>query len=157
MLAETVITAEAPPVTINEDTTEYNASAYRVAEGDMVEELIKQLPGVEIDEDGKITLNGEEIKKIMVNGKEFFGNNTGMSMKNLPADAIKKLKAYKEMSDHERLTGIKDGNETAVLDLTLKKNSGWMGNLNGGYGTKDRYEGNANVNHFIKSGIEPER
>ena len=148
MLAETVITAEAPPVTINEDTTEYNASAYRVAEGDMVEELIKQLPGVEIDEDGKITLNGEEIKKIMVNGKEFFGNNTGMSMKNLPADAIKKLKAYKEMSDHERLTGIKDGNETAVLDLTLKKNSGWMGNLNGGYGTKDRYEGNANVNHF---------
>ena len=148
MLTEAVITAEVPPVTVNADTTEYNASAYRVAEGDMVEELIKQLPGVEIDENGKITLNGEEIKKIMVNGKEFFGNNTGMSMKNLPADAIKKLKAYKEMSDHERLTGIKDGNETAVLDLTLKKNSGWMGNLNGGYGTKDRYEGNANVNHF---------
>ena len=148
MLAEAVITAEAPPVTVNADTTEYNASAYRVAEGDMVEELIKQLPGVEVDENGKITLNGEEIKKIMVNGKEFFGNNTEMSMKNLPADAIKKLKAYKEMSDHERLTGIKDGNETAVLDLTLKKNSGWMGNLNGGYGTKERYEGNANVNHF---------
>lgn len=148
MLAEAVVTAEAPPVVVNADTTEYNASAYRVAAGDMLEELVKQLPGVEIDENGKITLNGEEIKKIMINGKEFFGNNTDMSMKNLPADAVKKLKAYKEKSDHERLTGIKDGNETPVLDLTLKKNSGWMGNLNGGYGTKDRYDGNVNVNHF---------
>ena len=96
LLSETVITAEAPPVVVNADTTEYNASAYRVAAGDMLEELVKQLPGVEVDEDGKITLNGEEIKKIMVNGKEFFGNDTEMSMKNLPADAIKKLKAYKE-------------------------------------------------------------
>lgn len=148
LLSETVITAEAPPVVVNADTTEYNASAYRVAAGDMLEELVKQLPGVEVDEDGKITLNGEEIKKIMVNGKEFFGNDTEMSMKNLPADAIKKLKAYKEKSDKERMTGIKDGNETPVLDLTLKKNSGWMGNLIGGYGTKDRYEGNANINHF---------
>lgn len=148
LLSETVITAEAPPVVVNADTTEYNASAYRVAAGDMLEELVKQLPGVEVDENGKITLNGEEIKKIMVNGKEFFGNNTDMSMKNLPADAVKKLKAYKEKSDNERLTGIKDGNETPVLDLTLKKNSGWMGNLAGGYGTKDRYEGNANISHF---------
>lgn len=148
MLDEAVITAEAPPVVVNADTTEYNASAYRVAAGDMLEELVKQLPGVEIDENGKITLNGEEIKKIMINGKEFFGNNTDMSMKNLPADAVKKLKAYKEKSDHERLTGIKDGNETPVLDLTLKKNSGWMGNLNGGYGTKNRYDANVNVNHF---------
>lgn len=148
LLSETVITAEAPPVVVNADTTEYNASAYRVAAGDMLEELVKQLPGVEVDEDGKITLNGEEIQKIMVNGKEFFGNDTEMSMKNLPADAVKKLKAYKEKSDKERITGIKDGNETPVLDLTLKKNSGWMGNLIGGYGTKDRYEGNANINHF---------
>lgn len=148
LLDEAVITAEAPPIVINEDTTEYNASAYRVAAGSMLDELIKQLPGAEIDEDGKITLNGEEIKKIMVNGKEFFGNDTDMSLKNLPADAVQKLKAYKEKSDNERLTGIKDGNETPVLDLTLKKNSGWMGNLSGGYGTEDRYEGNINVNHF---------
>ena len=148
LLDEAVITAEAPPVVINEDTTEYNASAYRVAAESMFEELIKHFNGAEIDEDGKITLNGEEIKKIMVNGKEFFGNDTDMSLKNLPADAVRKLKAYKEKSDNERLTGIKDGNETPVLDLTLKKNSGWMGNLSAGYGTENRYEGNVNVNHF---------
>ena len=148
LLDEAVVTAEAPPVVVNADTTEYNASAFRTSAGAMLEELIKLLPGAEIDEDGKITLNGEEIKKIMVNGKEFFGNDTDMSLKNLPADAVKKLKAYREKSDRERLTGIKDGNETPVLDVTLKKNSGWMGQVSGGYGTKDRYAAHANINHF---------
>lgn len=148
LLDEAVVIAEAPPVVVKADTTEYSASAYRVSAGAMLEELIKKLPGAEIDADGKIKLNGEEIQKIMVNGKEFFGGDTEMSLKNLPADAVKKLKAYKEKSDRERQTGIKDGNETPVLDLTLKKNSGWMGNLIAGYGSKDRYEEGANVNHF---------
>lgn len=148
LLDEALITAEAPPVVVKADTTEYSASAYRVSAGAMLDELIKKIPGVEIDEEGKIKLNGEEIKKIMVNGKEFFGGDTEMSLKNLPADAVKKLKAYKEKSDRERQTGIKDGNETAVLNLVLKKNSGWMGNVIAGYGSKDRYEEGVNVNHF---------
>ena len=75
MLSEAVITAEAPPVTVKADTTEYNASAYRVAEGAMLEELVKKIPGAEVDQDGKITLNGKEIKKIMVDGKEFFSDD----------------------------------------------------------------------------------
>lgn len=148
MLGEAVVTAEAPPVVVRADTTEYSASAYRVSAGAVLEDLIKKLPGAEIDGDGKIKLNGEAITKIMVNGKEFFGNDTEMSLKNLPADVVKKIKAYKKKSDRERQTGIKDGNEEPILDLTLKKNSGWMGNAVAGYGTKDRYEGGAMVNHF---------
>lgn len=148
LLDEAVVTAEAPPVVVKADTTEYAASAFRVSAGAMLDELIKKIPGAEVDADGKIKLNGEEIKKIMVNGKEFFGGDTEMSLKNLPADAVNKLKAYREKSDRERQTGIKDGNETPVLDLTLKKNSGWMGNLIAGYGSKKRYEEGVNVNHF---------
>ena len=148
LLDEAVVTAEAPPVVIKADTTEYSASAFRVSAGAVLEDLIKKIPGTEIDADGKITLNGEEIKKIMVNGKDFFGGDTEMSLKNLPADAVNKIKAYKKQSDRERQTGIKDGKEEPVLDLTLKKNSGWMGNIVAGYGSKDRYEGGVMANHF---------
>ena len=120
MLSEAVITAEAPPVTVKADTTEYNASAYRVAEGAMLEELVKKIPGAEVDKDGKITLNGKEIKKIMVDGKEFFSDDPSVSMKNLPANMVEKVKAYDKKSDMARITGIDDGEEEAVLDLTVK-------------------------------------
>lgn len=150
MLAEAVITAEAPPVTVKADTTEYSASAYRVAEGAMLEELVKKIPGAEVDKDGKITLNGKEIKKIMVDGKEFFSDDPSVSMKNLPANMIEKVKAYDKKSDMARITGIDDGEEEAVLDLTVKKGmkKGWIGNLISGYGSEDRYEAGAMVSRF---------
>lgn len=150
MLSEAVITAEAPPVVVKADTTEYNASAYRVAEGAMLEELVKKIPGAEVDKDGKITLNGKEIKKIMVDGKEFFSDDPSVSMKNLPANMVEKVKAYDKKSDMARITGIDDGEEEAVLDLTVKKGmkKGWIGNLIAGYGSEERYEAGAMVSRF---------
>lgn len=150
LLDEAIITAEAPPVTVKADTTEYNASAYRVAEGAMLEELVKKIPGAEVDKDGKITLNGKEIKKIMVDGKEFFSDDPKVSMKNLPANMIEKVKAYDKKSDMARITGIDDGDEEPVLDLTVKKGmkKGWIGNLIAGYGSQDRYEAGAMISRF---------
>ena len=140
MLGEAVIVAEAPQVTISEDTIGYNASAYRTPEGAMLEELVKKLPGAEIDDDGNIKINGKEVKKIMVDGKEFFGGDLKTGLKNLPVDMVEKLKTYDKKSDLARITGIDDGEEETVLDLTVKKgmNQGWFGNVDVGAGTEDR-------------------
>ena len=150
MLGEAVVVAEAPQVTISEDTIGYNASAYRTPEGAMLEELVKKLPGAEIDEDGNVKVNGKEIKKIMVDGKEFFGGDVKTGLKNLPVDMVEKLKTYDKKSDLSRITGIDDGEEETVLDLTVKKgmNQGWFGNVDLGAGTKDRYMGRAMINRF---------
>lgn len=150
LLKEAVITAEAPPVTMKEDTTVYSASAYRVAEGAMLEELVKKLPGAEVSEDGKITINGKEVKKIMVDGKEFFSDDPNKSMKNLPVNMVENVKAYDRKSDMARITGIDDGEEETVLDLTVKKGmkQGWIGNLIAGYGSEERYEGGVMVSRF---------
>ena len=150
MLKEAVITAEAPPVTVKADTTEYSAAAYPVPEGSMLEELVKKIPGAEVSDEGKITINGKEIKKIMVDGKEFFSDDPKVSMKNLPANMIEKVKAYDKKSDMARITGIDDGEEEAVLDLTVKKGmkKGWIGNLIAGYGSQERYEGGVMIRDF---------
>ena len=150
MLKEAVITAEAPPVTVKADTTEYSAAAYPVPEGSMLEELVKKIPGAEVSDEGKITINGKEIKKIMVDGKEFFSDDPKVSMKNLPANMIEKVKAYDKKSDMARITGIDDGEEEAVLDLTVKKGmkKGWIGNLIAGYGSQERYEGGVMISRF---------
>lgn len=150
LLQEAVVTAEAPPVTVRADTTEYAASAYRVPEGAMLEELVKKLPGAEVSEDGKITVNGKEIKKIMVDGKEFFTDDPKVAMKNLPVNMVEKVKAYDKKSDMARITGIDDGDEETVLDLTVKKGmkQGWIGNLIAGYGNKDRYEAGGMLSRF---------
>ncbi len=150
MLGEAVIVAEAPQVTVSEDTIGFNASAYRTPEGAMLEELVKKLPGAEIDEDGNIKINGKEVKKIMVDGKEFFGGDVKTGLKNLPVNMVEKLKTYDKKSDLARITGIDDGEEETVLDLTVKKgmNQGWFGNVDLGAGTKDRYMGRTMINRF---------
>lgn len=151
MLSEAVITAEAPQVTVVEDTLVYNSSAYRTPEGAMLEELVKKLPGAEVDEDGNIKINGKEVKKIMVDGKEFFGGDVKTGLKNLPVDMIDKLKTYDKKSDLARITGIDDGEEETVLDLKVKKgmNQGWFGNADVAVGTEDRYSGNLMLNRFV--------
>ncbi|KAA6329556.1 hypothetical protein EZS27_021648 [termite gut metagenome] len=151
MLSEALVTAEAPPVTVKGDTIEYNSSAYRVPEGSMLEELVKKLPGAEISDEGKITINGKDIKRIMVDGKEFFSDDPQVSMKNLPVEMVEKIKAYDRKSDMARITGIDDGNEETVLDLTVKKGmkQGWVGNLISGYGNKSRYEANGMMSRFL--------
>lgn len=151
MLKEAVVVAEAPQVTVVEDTLMYNSSAYRTPEGAMLEELVKKLPGAEIDDDGNVKINGKELKKIMVDGKEFFGGDVKTGLKNLPVDMVDKLKTYDKKSDLARVTGIDDGEEETVLDLTVKKgmNQGWFGNADLGAGTKYRYTGRMMLNRFI--------
>ena len=154
MLKEAVITAEAPQVTVSGDTLGYNTSAYRTPEGAMLEELVKKLPGAEVDDDGNVKINGKEVKKLMVDGKEFFGGDVKTGLQNLPVDMIEKINAYDRQSDNARITGIDDGEEETVLDLTVKKgmNQGWVGNIDGGIGTEDRYTASANINRFASHG-----
>jgi hypothetical protein len=151
MLAEAVIIGKAPEMQVVEDTTVYNSSAFTVPEGSAVEELLKKLPGVDTDDDGKLTVNGKVVSKILVDGKEFFGKNQALTLKNLPADIVEKIKTYENKSDKARITGIDDGEEETVLDLSIKKGmkKGWFGNLDAAYGTKDRYSEKMNLHRFV--------
>ena len=151
MLAEAVVVAQAPEVTAAEDTLVYNSSAYRVPEGSALEELVKKLPGAEVDENGKITINGKEIKKIMIDGKEFFADDPNIAMKNLPVNIIDKVRAYDKQSDLARVTGIDDGEEETVLDLSVKPgmNKGWFGNADLAAGTEDRYSSKVMLHRFV--------
>ena len=142
-LKEAVVKAQALKVTVKEDTFIYNSAAYRTPEGSTIEELVKRLPGAQVDDDGKITINGKEVKKILVDGKEFMTGDTKTAMKNIPTSIIEKVKAYDQKSDLARVTGIDDGDETTVLDFGTKpgNNKGLMANVDAGVGTKDRYSG----------------
>ena len=150
MLAETVVVAEAPQVQVVEDTVQFNANAYRTPQGATLEELVKKLPGAEVDDDGNVKINGKDVSKILVNGKEFFGGDVATGLQNLPVEMIEKLKTYDKKSDLARITGIDDGEEETVLDLTVKKemNTGWFGNVDIAGGTEDRYSMRGMMNYF---------
>ena len=141
MLKGAVATGHAAKVTTKEDTFVYNAAAYRTPEGSVVEELVKRLPGAQMDDDGNIKINGKEVKKILVDGKEFMTGDTKTALKNLPTSIIEKIKAYDEKSDLSRISGIDDGNDQTVLDFGVKKgmNKGLFSNADLAAGTKDRY------------------
>lgn len=151
VMKEAVVEGRLPELTVVDDTVMYNADAFKLEEGAMVEELIRKLPGIVEESEGNYTFNGKPVSQILVDGKEFFGNNRRMVLENLPAEIVDKVKAYDRKSDRARITGIDDGNERTVLDLTVKKNRkrGFFGHLNGSYGTKDRYNGQLNFNRFI--------
>ena len=150
MLAETVVEGKLPEMTVVDDTVAYNADAFKLPDGSMVEDLIKKLPGIVQDENGNYTFNGKNISQILVDGKEFFGNNRNLVLQNIPAEIVDKVKAYDRKSDMARITGIDDGNERTVLDLAIKKNKkkGFFGHADAAYGTYDRYNGRMNLNTF---------
>ena len=141
MLKGATVTGQAAKVVVKADTFVYNAAAFRTPEGSVVEELVKRLPGAQVDDDGKITINGKEVKKIMVDGKEFMTGDTKTAMKNLPTSIIERVKAYDQKSDLARVSGIDDGEEETVLDFGIKRgmNKGVMVNADVAAGTKDRY------------------
>lgn len=141
MLKGAQITAQAQKVVLKEDTFIYNSAAYRTPEGSTIEELVKRLPGAQVDESGKITINGKEVKKILVDGKEFMTGDTKTAMKNIPTSIIDRVKAYDQQSDLTRVTGIDDGEEQTVLDFNTKEgmNKGLMANVDVSVGTQSRY------------------
>lgn len=141
MLKAATVTAMAKKVVLKEDTFVYNSAAYRTPEGSTIEELVKRLPGAEVSDDGSIKINGKEVKKILVDGKEFMTGDTKTALKNLPTSIIDKIKAYDEKSDLAKVTGIDDGEEETVLDFGIKKgmNKGLIANMDLSMGTKQRY------------------
>ena len=141
MLDQATVKAYGSKVSVKKDTFIYNVDAYRTAEGSVIEELVKKLPGAEVDDDGKITINGKEVTKILVDGKEFMTGDTKTAMKNLPTSIVNRVKAYDQQSDMARITGIEDGNEETVLDFGIKPgmNKGMFTNLDLGLGTENRY------------------
>ena len=142
MLKEVEVVKNLAKVTTKADTIIYNAGAYRTPEGSVVEELVKKLPGAEVSDDGTIKINGKEVKKIRVDGKEFMTGDTKTAIKNLPTSIVERIKTYDEKSDLSRVTGIDDGNETTVLDFGLKRgmNRGMFANVDLGIGTESRYQ-----------------
>lgn len=149
-LNEAIVTAIKAAVVAKQDTIEFNAGSFHTAPNATVNDLLKKLPGVEVGSDGSITSNGKTITKILVDGKEFFGDDPQMATKNLPSNMVDKVQVVDRKSDLARLTGVDDGEEETVINLTVKKdmNNGWFGNVSAGYGTDDRYQGSFVVNNF---------
>ena len=141
MLKEAVVTGRAAQVIVKKDTLVYNPDAYRTPEGSPIEELIKRIPGAEVDEDGNITINGKAVKKILLDGKEFMLGDVETALKNIPVNIIQNMKFYDQQSDQARITGIEDGEKETVIDFTIKKgmNRGYMTNLDLAAGTEHRY------------------
>ena len=150
VLSEVVIQSEAPPVTLLGDTVQYNAGSFKTQPNANVEDLLKKLPGIQVSKDGTVKAQGEKVQKVLVDGKEFFGNDPKVATKNLPADAIDKVQVYDKLSDQAQLTGFDDGNSEKTINLKLKseKKKGLFGKINGGVGDDSRYQGRFNVNSF---------
>lgn len=137
-------------VTFHGDTVEYNAAAYQVRDGSNVSEVVRQLPGVEMDHNGKVTAQGKEVTRVRLNGKDYFGADVSKALKNLPASIIEKLQVIDDYGDQANLTGIKAGEPQKVLNLTLKpdKSSGVFGTATAGAGTGNLHVGALNVSRF---------
>lgn len=147
------VVGERVPMRFKRDTIEYNAAAFKTQDGDAVEELLKKLPGVEVQRDGSIRAQGEQVQNVLVDGKEFFGNDPTIATKNLPADAVDKVQVYDKKSEKAEFTGIEDGRDEKTINLALKgdKKQGHFGKATAGYGTNERYAGKFNINRFSKN------
>ena len=130
------VSAVGNPIIVKKDTIEYTASSFKTSDNDMLEELLKKLPGVEVESDGSITANGETIKKITIDGKTFFLDDPQLAAKNIPAKMIEKVKVVEKKSDQALFTGIDDGESETVIDLSVRPGmmKGWFGNIMGGAG-----------------------
>jgi len=156
LLQEMVVEGKRPEIVVKNDTIEYDAGSYKVTENAAAEELLKKMPGIEVDKDGKITAGGKEVKKIMVDGKEFFADDPQVASKNLPAEMIEKVQVVDRKSDMARMTGFDDGEEETILNFIIRSGmkKGTMGNALLGSGadvpaTHDwRYQAGAFINHM---------
>lgn len=145
-----VIKGEVAPVEIKQDTVEFNAGAFKTKPNATTEDLLKKLPGVEVSKDGTVKAQGEQVRKVLVDGKPFFGDDPKAATKNLPANMIEKVQLIDQMSDQSQFTGVDDGNREKVINITTKKDmkKGTFGRAIAGAGTDERYEGNLALNRF---------
>ncbi len=149
ILGEVVVTNEAP-IVVKNDTIQFNASGFRTQANATVEDLLKKLPGMEVDREGNVKSQGEQVQRVLVDGKEFFGNDPKLATKNLTADMVESVQVFDDMSDQAKFTQMDDGNRTKTLNIKLKKdrNRGYFGRALVGYGDNNRYEGNFSINKF---------
>ena len=147
LLAE-VLVKTGSPIRIKGDTTIYTADSFKVRAGANVEELLRRLPGISVDKDGKITAMGERVKKVLVDGEEFFGSDPGIATKSLRADGVQEVQVFDKKSDQAEFTGIDDGVKDKTINLKMKKLSGYFGKIEAGGGLKDKYDNSAMINLF---------
>lgn len=158
-LGEVQVRGTAAEMTVRGDTLEYNASAYKVNENAMVEDLLKKMSGVQVDADGKVTINGEEVKAVRIDGKKFFGDDVQMATKNIPADMIEKVQVIDDKSDMAKLTGIEDDDTERIINLTLKANKkkGMFGNFSGALGADALGDDQKKLFHYNYQGTPAEK
>ena len=151
-LDEVVIKGEKSPVTVKRDTIEFNAGSFKTKANANVEDLLKKLPGVEVETDGTVRAQGEQVQRVTVDGREFFGRDPKLATRNLPADAVDKVQVFDKKSDQAQFTGIEDGQREKTINLELKeeKRNGAFGKMTGGAGSNDRFSAKANINRFGK-------
>ena len=151
-LFEVVIRTAKAPMEIRGDTIEYDARKFKVPPGSSVEDLLRKLPGVQIDAEGNIKAQGEEVKKVLVDGKRFFGDDPKVATKNLPAEAINKVQVFNDKSEASKVTGVEDGKHEKTVNLELKEEfkKGGFGKGTVGAGTDDRLMAKMNYNKFDK-------
>lgn len=152
LLEVVVVQGKATDMTVRGDTIAFNADTYKVPQDAMLEELVKRLPGAEIDENGQLTIGGQPVAKIMLDGKEFFSGDTKVAMRNLPASMVHQLEMLSQQSDEARVTGFDDDEEETVLNIRTKPDmrQGTFGHALAGYGLNHRYELNGLLNYFSK-------
>lgn len=144
------VTAQRPPVVVNGDTLEFNAEAFKTKPNAVVEDILKKMPGVEVDKDGTIRVNGKKINRVLVNGKDFFNGDPKMATRNLAADALDKVQVFDKQSDQATFTGIDDGNAEKTINLKLKKDkkNAAFGKVSAAAGNNNRFDGQFNINRF---------
>jgi hypothetical protein len=150
LLEDVIIKGKTSAIKIKGDTTEYNAASFVIEPNSRVEDLLKQLPGIQVDKDGKITAQGQAVTKVLVDGEEFFGDDPTLVTKNIRADMVDKVQAYDKKSDQATFTGIDDGERTKTLNIKLKEDSkkGYFGKIDGGSADGTFYQGQGMINYF---------
>jgi len=150
LLAEVIVKGTASQMTIKGDTTEFNAAAFTIEANSKVEDLLKQLPGIQVDKDGKITAHGQAVNKVLVDGEEFFGDDPTLVTKNIRGDMVDKVQLYDKKSDQATFTGIDDGERTKTINIKLKedKKQGYFGKVDAGAGNEEFYQGQGMINVF---------
>jgi hypothetical protein len=149
-LGEVTVVTKAPPVQQKGDTIQYSASQYKVNPDANAEDLIKKVPGITVDKQGNVTAQGEQVKKVTIDGRDFFGDDATAALRNLPAEIIDKIQVFDKLSDQAQFTGFDDGNSQKAVNIVTKANmrNGQFGRLYAGYGTDNRYSAGGNVSFF---------
>ena len=148
MLQEVVV--QRPPVTIHKDTVEYNAGSFTTKPNAVAEDLLKKMPGIQVDKNGTITAQGETVTRVLVNGKRFFNDDPKLATRNLPPDIIEKIQVFDDLSDQSKFSGFDDGNRVKTLNIVTKKDrrQGYFGKAVAGVGSNENYDESANFHRF---------